>query len=60
MSDASAATRRDFLKLGAAAAPAVAATVVAATPGEAAAADAPGEGLRRTAHVEKAYETARF
>lgn len=57
-----AASRRDFLKLAAAGAPAVAVTAVAGTRAEAgvAAAEAPGEGLRRTEHVEKYLETARF
>lgn len=53
-------SRRDFLKLGAMAAPAAAATVVA---GEAAAverADTAGEGLRKTPHVEAYLASARF
>jgi anaerobic selenocysteine-containing dehydrogenase len=55
------ASRRDFLKLAAAGAPAAA--VAAAAGGGEAEAAAPGgasAGLRKTAHVEKYLETARF
>jgi len=58
--DTKGATRRDFLKIAATGAPA-AAVVAVAGGSEAAAAPAPGSaGLRRTAHVEKYLETARF
>ena len=51
--------RRGFLKLASLAAPAAA--VTAATGGEAEAEEAPqGAGLRKTAHVKKYLETARF
>ena len=62
MSDEKAGTsRRDFLRLAATGAPAVAVTAVAGTTAEAAAGpEAPAEGLRRTAHVKKYLETARF
>jgi len=59
MTDQKAASRRDFLKLAAAAAPATAVTVVAGGT-EAAAAETATAGLRKTAHVEKYLETARF
>lgn len=55
-----ASNRRDFLKLAAVGAPAAA---LAATPGTAEAdelAAGAGEGLRRTEHVRKYFETARF
>jgi len=54
------ASRRDFLKLGAAAAPAAA--VVAATGTQAAAVEVEdaGTGLRKTAHVKAYLESARF
>ncbi len=52
-------TRRDFLKLAAAGAPAVA--VVASTgAAEARETQERGEGLRETAHVRAYYESARF
>lgn len=53
------ASRRDFLKLAGAATPAA---VVAAVPGTVHAdeADAETAGLRRTEHVRKYLETARF
>lgn len=54
------ASRRDFLKLAAAGAPAAAVAAVAAP----AAADEPEEtakaGLRLTEHVKKYYDSARF
>ena len=54
------ASRRDFLRLAAAAAPAVAVTAVSGQ----AAADEPQEtaksGLRQTEHVKKYYDSARF
>lgn len=53
------ASRRDFLRLSAMAAPAAAVTVV--TGAEAGAAEPEqGSGLRKTAHVLKYLETARF
>ena len=61
MSEDKAASRRDFLKLAATGAPAAAA--VAVTGGTAAAAGpeaASGEGLRRTEHVNRYLESARF
>ncbi len=59
MTDEKAASRRDFLKLAAAGAPAVAVTAVS---GQAAAAEIETKtaGLRKTEHVEKYLETARF
>ncbi len=60
MSETKAASRRDFLKLTATAAPAAAVTVVAGT-AEAESAEAPKtSGLRKTEHVEKYLESARF
>ena len=54
------ATRRDVLRMAATGVPVVAAAAVAApTTAEAAAPEA-GTGLRKTAHVEKYLETARF
>jgi hypothetical protein len=59
--DKPAASRRDFLRLAAAAAPAAAVTAVAAP---AAADEKLGEtakaGLRQTEHTKKYYDTARF
>jgi len=52
-------SRRDFLKLAGTAAPAAAA-VAALAPQEAEAAEASGEGLRKTEHVKKYLESARF
>ena len=54
-------SRRNFLKLAAASAPAVAVAAsgsAAAAAGEAEAAS--GEGLRETAHVKAYYESAKF
>ncbi len=53
--------RRNFLKLGAVAAPAAAAAI-AVTPEavEAAELEAAGEGLRKTAHVKAYLDSARF
>ncbi len=59
MTDDKAASRRDFLKLAATAAPAAAVTVVAGST-EAAAAETATAGLRKTEHVEKYLESARF
>ncbi|SES79490.1 hypothetical protein [Oceanicella actignis] len=55
-----AATRRDFLKLAGAAAPAAAAAVVAPAAAKAAAPAKAPAGLRRTEHVEKYLRSARF
>ena len=62
MSDEKAgSSRRDFLKLAATGAPAVAVVAVTGGRAEAASLDAAqGAGLRRTAHVDKYLETARF
>lgn len=54
-----AASRRDFLKLAATGAPAVAVAAVSAG-AEAAPVEASGEGLRETEHTRKYYATARF
>ncbi|MEL6769246.1 MAG: twin-arginine translocation signal domain-containing protein [Pseudomonadota bacterium] len=59
MSDTEKTSRRDLLKLGLAAAPAAAVTVVTGGKAEAAVEEA-GEGFRKTAHVQKYLETARF
>lgn len=53
------ASRRDFLKLAAAGAPAVAVATVAA-PAAAEPEEASGDGLRLTAHAKKYYDSARF
>ena len=51
--------RRDFLKMGLTAAPAAAAAAVVGT--EAAAEDAaPGSALKKTEHVKKYLDSARF
>lgn len=52
-------SRRDFLKLAGTAAPAAAA-LAALGPEEAAADEAAGAGLRKTEHVKKYLESARF
>ena len=52
--------RRSFLKLATVAAPAVAVATVAATDEAEAAVETQGEGLRKTEHVKKYLETARF
>jgi len=54
-----AASRRDFLKLASAAAPAAAVTVVAGGKADAAV-DEPSEGFRTTEHIEKYLASARF
>jgi len=55
------ATRRDFLKLTGAAAPAVVAAVAAGTPAAAIPAEETvGSGLSNSAHVQKYLELARF
>lgn len=53
-------SRRDFLKMGAVAAPAMAVTAVAGEAGAAERADAAGEGLRKTDHVKAYLASARF
>ena len=55
-----AASRRDFLKLAGAAAPAAAVTVVAGADKAEAAAPVSGEGYRKTEHVQKYLDSARF
>ncbi|GMG84235.1 hypothetical protein LNKW23_34500 [Paralimibaculum aggregatum] len=60
MSDEKAASRRDFLKLAATAAPAAAVAAVAGGTAEAAAPETATSGLRKTEHVEKYLESARF
>lgn len=52
--------RRDFLKLGAVAAPALAVSTVAGEAGAVEIADTAGEGLRKTPHVEAYLKSARF
>lgn len=52
-------SRRDFLKLAGTAAPAAAA-VAALAPQEAGAEEASGEGLKKTEHVRRYLESARF
>ena len=54
-------SRRDVLKLAGVSVPVAVAAVTAAAPQEAEAAEAPGAaGLRKTDHVKKYLETARF
>lgn len=53
-------TRRDALKLVGLGAPVAAAAAVGAAPAEAATPEAERAGLRKTAHVAKYLETARF
>jgi len=52
--------RRDFLKLAATAAPAVAVTAVAGGEAQAAETAAETSGLRKTAHVQAYLDSARF
>ncbi|MDJ0629014.1 MAG: ubiquinol-cytochrome c reductase iron-sulfur subunit N-terminal domain-containing protein [Rhodobacter sp.] len=52
-------SRRDFLKLAGTAAPAAVAAAALA-PDSAEAAEATGEGMRKTEHVKKYLESARF
>jgi len=52
-------SRRDFLKLAGTAAPAVVAAAALA-PDAAEAVEATGEGMRKTEHVKKYLESARF
>ncbi len=61
MSDEKAAnSRRDFLKLATVAAPAAAAVAVAGSGTAEAAAEPGGSGYRKTEHVEKYLDSARF
>ena len=54
-------SRRDFLKLASATAPAAAVAVMASgQDAEAASLDQPGEGLRDTAHTRAYLKSARF
>ena len=53
-------SRRNFLKLGAVSAPAVALAAAGGTEAEAAEPDVAGEGLRKTPHVKAYLESARF
>jgi hypothetical protein len=55
-----AASRRDFLKLAGASAPAAAVALTAGGAEAEEVADATGAGLRKTAHVEAYLKTARF
>ena len=59
MSDQERASRRDFLKLAATGAPAVAVAAVAGSEAEAAPVEV-GEGLRDTEYTRKYYDSARF
>ncbi|MEL6482871.1 MAG: twin-arginine translocation signal domain-containing protein [Pseudomonadota bacterium] len=59
MSDTEKTSRRDLLKLGLAAAPAAAVTVVTGGKAEAAVEEA-GEGYRKTAHVKAYLDSTRF
>ena len=55
------ASRRDFLKLAGAAAPAAVAAVAVSSEADAAAVEKDaGEGLRMTPHTEAYYKSARF
>ena len=58
--DKAATSRRDFLKLATVAAPAAAAAAAAGTGTAEAAEPASGGGYRKTEHVKKYLETARF
>ncbi len=61
MSDDKAAnSRRDFLKLATVAAPAAAAVAVTSSGTAEAATETSGSGYRKTEHVEKFLESARF
>lgn len=54
------ASRRDFLRLAAAAAPAAAVTAVAAPAAAEEPVEAAKAGLRQTEHTKKYYDSARF
>ena len=58
--DKAATSRRDFLKLASATAPAVAVAAVGASGTAEAATEQGGSGYRRTEHVEKYLASARF
>lgn len=60
MSDEKPSSRRDFLKLAAAGAPVAAAVAVTGGTAEAAVVETKTSGLRKTEHVEKYLESARF
>ena len=61
MSDDKAASRRDFLKMAATGVPVAAAVAATGGTAEAAGPDTTaGEGLRRTEHVDRYLESARF
>jgi hypothetical protein len=53
-------SRRDFLKLATTAAPALAVVAVTGSPAKAAVAESDGLGLRKTEHVKKYLDSARF
>jgi len=54
------ASRRDFLKLAATGAPAIAVAAATAGTAEAAAPDSASGGMQDTAHTRAYYESARF
>ncbi len=60
MTEKPTASRRDFLRLAGASAPAAVAAVAAPKAAQAAAEPEEKDGLRRTEHVEKYLESARF
>lgn len=60
MSEKETASRRDFLKLASVSAPGAVAALAVGEPAEAATATDAGEGLRKTEHVRKYLESARF
>ncbi|MEM7508349.1 MAG: twin-arginine translocation pathway signal protein [Pseudomonadota bacterium] len=60
MEDKSATSRRNFLKLAATGAPAVAVASVAAAPAGAAEPEEHSESYRETEHVRKYLDSARF
>ena len=60
MSEKETASRRDFLKLAGATAPAAVAALAVGESAEAAAPVDAGDGLRKTAHVQKYLDSARF
>ncbi len=60
MTEKPTASRRDFLKLAGASAPAAVAAIAAPKAAQAAVEPEEKDGLRRTEHVERYLETARF
>ncbi len=60
MSEKETASRRDFLKLAGASAPGAVAALAAGQAADAAEAVEAGDGLRKTEHVRKYLESARF